>query len=105
MLKPVRLLCAAALGALLPLSLAAAADAPFNLRLSLDTSATHIRTVSMADFLKQLEAASNGRIHTELFHSGQLYRDRDVAKALRQGNIEMAVPGTWVSSMPGELRL
>ena len=98
MLKSVRLLCAA-LGALLPLSLAAAAaDAPFNLRLSLDTSATHIRTVSMADFLKQLEAASNGRIHTELFHSGQLYRDRDVAKALRQGNIEMAVPGTWVLS-------
>src|SRR5947209_2568173 len=97
MLKPVRLLCAA-LGALLPLSLAAAADAPINLRLSLDTSATHIRTLSMADFLKQLEQASNGRIKTELFHSAQLYRDRDVAKALRQGNIEMAVPGAWVLS-------
>ena len=47
-LKPVRRV--QALGAPLPLSVAAAADAPLNLRLSLDTSATHIRTVSMADF-------------------------------------------------------
>jgi len=101
MIRPLRLVCAALL-ALAPLSLAPpavhAADAPFTLRLSLDTSATHVRTVAMADYLKQLEAASNGRIKGELFHSGQLYRDRDVAKALRQGNIEMAVPGAWVLS-------
>jgi TRAP-type transport system periplasmic protein len=75
-----------------------AADAPFKLRVSLDTSATHIRTISIGDYLKQLEEASGGRIQTELFHSGQLFRDRDVAKALRQGSIEMAVPGTWVLS-------
>jgi TRAP-type transport system periplasmic protein len=75
-----------------------AADAPIKLRVSLDTSATHIRTISIGDYLKQLEEASGGRIQTELFHSGQLFRDRDIAKALRQGNIEMAVPGTWVLS-------
>jgi len=75
-----------------------AADAPIKLRVSLDTSATHIRTVSVADYLKQLQEASGGRIQTELFHSAQLFRDRDVAKALRQGSIEMAVPGSWVLS-------
>src|ERR1700761_9514387 len=90
------LLAAASLTLAAPLALAA--DAPFKLRASLDTAATHGRTVSVADYLKQLETASGGRIQTELFHSAQLYKDRDVAKALRQGNIELAVPGTWVLS-------
>lgn len=72
------------------------ADAPFKLRASVDTSATHGRTIAVADYLKQLQDASGGRIETELFHSGQLFRDRDVVKALRQGSVEMAVPGTWV---------
>jgi TRAP-type transport system periplasmic protein len=76
----------------------ARADAAIKMRASLDTSATHVRTLAIGEYLKAVEAASNGRIKTELFHSAQLYRDRDVAKALRQGNIEMAVPGTWVLS-------
>ena len=72
------------------------ADALFKLRASVDTSATHARTEVVADYLKQLEVRSGGRIATELFHSGQLFRDRDVVKGLRQGAIEMAVPGNWV---------
>ena len=74
----------------------AAAQTTFKLRASLDTSATHARTVSVADYLKTLQDRSGGRLETELFHSGALFRDRDVAKALRQGAIEMAVPGNWV---------
>ena len=72
-----------------------AAD-PIKLRASLDTSATHGRTIAIDDYLKQVQEASGGRIQTELFHSGQLFKDANVAKALRQGGIEMAVPGTWV---------
>jgi C4-dicarboxylate-binding protein DctP len=72
------------------------APAPIKLRASLDTSATHGRTIAVGDFLKQLQEASGGRIQTELFHSGQLFKDANVAKALRQGGVEMAVPGTWV---------
>jgi C4-dicarboxylate-binding protein DctP len=83
-----------ALGSLL--SFSAAAEAPLKLRASVDTSATHGRTIAVADYLKKLQEASGGRLETELFHSGQLFRDRDVAKALRQGSAEMAVPGTWV---------
>ena len=78
------------------LSFSATAQAPLKLRASVDTSATHGRTIAVADYLKKLQAASGGRIETELFHSGQLFRDRDVAKALRQGSVEMAIPGTWV---------
>jgi TRAP-type C4-dicarboxylate transport system substrate-binding protein len=85
---------AAALTSLM--SFSAMAQAPLKLRASVDTSATHGRTIAVADYLKKLQAASGGRIETELFHSGQLFRDRDVAKALRQGGVEMAIPGTWV---------
>lgn len=78
------------------LATAALAQQVFTIRASLDTSATHARTISVGDYLKTLGERSGGRIKTELFHSGALFRDRDVAKALRQGAIEMAVPGNWV---------
>lgn len=74
---------------------AAAAD-PVLLRCSLDTAPSHLRNVSIADFLSKLEAASGGRIKTELYSSGQLFADKDVAKALLQGQAEMAAPGYWV---------
>jgi len=80
----------------LALPQAAWAEEPVKLRASLDTSATHGRTISVEDYLKQVQKESGGRIQTELFHSGQLFKDANVAKALRQGGIEMAVPGTWV---------
>lgn len=60
------------------------------------TPPSHARTIAVADYLKKLQERSGGRIQTELFSSGQLFRDRDVVKALRQGGIEMAVPGSWV---------
>ncbi len=72
------------------------AQTVFKMRASLDTSPTHARTIAVADYLKKLQEQSGGRIETELFSSGQLFRDRDVVKALRQGGIEMAVPGSWV---------
>ena len=72
-----------------------AAD-PVRLRCSLDTSPGHVRNVSVADYFTKLEAATGGRIKTEIFHSGQLFADRDVAKALIQGQAEMALPGSWV---------
>ena len=74
---------------------ARAEDTKFHLRCSVDTSATHGRTVYVGEYLKELEKASGGRIETELFHSGQLYRDRDIGKAMRQATVDMSVPGTW----------
>ncbi len=82
--------------ALLAVGGSALAEDSYKMRASLDTSATHARTISVADYLQKLREQSNGQIQTELFNSGALFRDRDVAKALRQGAIEMAVPGNWV---------
>ena len=72
--------------------------APVKLRVSVDTSPSHGRTIAIADFLKKLEAASQGEIETRLFDSGQLFPDRDVIKALVLGQIDMAAPGTWLVS-------
>ena len=49
----------------------------------------------MKDYLGKVEAASNGKIKTEVFESGQLYPDLEVGKALIQGQVEMAAPGSW----------
>jgi len=72
-----------------------AADAPLRLRLSLESSPTHMRNVSLKDYLGKVERASGGKIRSEVFESGQLYPDLEVTKALIQDQLEMAVPGTW----------
>ena len=71
------------------------AQEALKMRLSLDTSATHTRTVQMTAFAQELEKLASGKIKVEVFHSAQLFRDRDVGKALRQGGAEMGVPGPW----------
>jgi TRAP-type C4-dicarboxylate transport system substrate-binding protein len=79
-----------------PFIRAAHAEEPLRLRATLDTSPTHGRNVAVTEYLQQLEVASKGRIVGQVFHSGQLYPDRDVSKALAQGQVEMAAPGTWL---------
>ena len=71
---------------------------PIRMRVSVDTAPSHGRTVSIADFLKKLEAASQGEIAPQLFDSGRLFSDRDVIKALVLGQVDMAAPGTWLVS-------
>jgi C4-dicarboxylate-binding protein DctP len=69
---------------------------PIKIRCSLDTAPSHPRNQAVVDYMSKLEKASNGEIKTEVFHSGQLFADLNVSKALLQGQVEMAVPGTWV---------
>jgi TRAP-type transport system periplasmic protein len=73
----------------------AAAAAPITLRCSLDTAPSHPRNVAYRDFLAKIEAASGGQIQTKLFESGALFPDLQVVKALVQGQVEMACPGSW----------
>ena len=73
----------------------ARAAEPLRLRCSLDTAPSHGRNIAMADFLKKFEAATDGQVKTELFSSGQLFPDLEVGKALIQGQVEMAAPGSW----------
>jgi len=71
------------------------AAAPIDLRCSLDTEPSHPRNVAYRDFLAKIEAASGGAIKTRLFESGALFPDLQVVKALVQGQVEMACPGSW----------
>src|SRR5499427_3419336 len=73
----------------------AAADEPLLLRCSLETAPAHTRNAVVRDYLGGIEKASGGKIRTQLFESGQLFPDLQVGKALLQGQVEMAVPGTW----------
>ena len=86
---------AAALVAAPALKSSAMADEPLLLRCSLETVPTHTRNASIRDYLTRIEHAAGGRIKTQLFESGQLFPDLQVGKALLQGQIEMAVPGSW----------
>jgi TRAP-type C4-dicarboxylate transport system substrate-binding protein len=70
-------------------------EEPLKIRCSLDTAPSHVRNVSIVDYLGKLEQASGGKITSEVFHSGQLFADLNVAKALLQGQVEMAAPGAW----------
>jgi TRAP-type C4-dicarboxylate transport system substrate-binding protein len=69
--------------------------APIAMRVSVDTAPRHGRTVAIADFLRKLEAASQGEIAPQLSTGGRLYADRDVLRALVLGQLDMAAPGTW----------
>jgi len=73
----------------------ALADEPLLLRCSLETVPSHARNASIRDYLTRVEQATGGKIKAQLFESGQLFPDLQVGKALLQGQIEMAVPGSW----------
>src|SRR6266852_1693892 len=74
---------------------AVTADEPILLRFSLETVPSHARNITIRDYFSKIEAAAHGRIKTQLYESGQLFPDLQVGKALLQGQIEMAAPGSW----------
>ncbi len=69
---------------------------PLKFRISLDTAPSHPRNVAMLDFVAKVAKELNGELAGEVFHSGQLFADLNVSKALLQGQVEMAAPGAWV---------
>lgn len=73
-------------------------EAVLKIRCSLDTAPSHVRNVSIVDYLGKVKEATGGRIDSEVFHSGQLFSDLHVAKALLQGQVDMASPGLWTQT-------
>lgn len=65
------------------------------LRIALDTNPVHVRNKGVEIFVEELKKRTGNRFTIEVYPSGQLFRDRDVPRALRQDAVEMAVPGTW----------
>jgi C4-dicarboxylate-binding protein DctP len=79
-------------GALLPHGAALSQE---KLRISLDTNATHVRNKGTEMFAAELKKRVGNKFAVEIYPSAQLFRDRDIPKALRQNAIEMGIPGTW----------
>ncbi|MBN8874375.1 MAG: TRAP transporter substrate-binding protein DctP [Rhodospirillales bacterium] len=73
-------------------------EEPLRLRCSLDTAPSHVRNVSIVDYLGKVEKETGGKIVGEVFHAGQLFADLNVAKALLQGQVDMACPGAWTQT-------
>ena len=65
------------------------------MRITLDTNPSHVRNKGVEIFAEELRKRVGNKLSVEIYPSGQLFRDRDVPKALRSGAVEMAVPGTW----------
>lgn len=65
------------------------------MRISIETNPSHIRNVKTEAFIKRVNARLGGRVDAQLFPSAQLFRDRDIPRALRQGGVEMGQPGWW----------
>lgn len=82
--------------AVLALSVVGSAEAAEKLRISLDTNQSHVRNKGVELFVEALKKRVGDEMEIEVYPSAQLYRDRDVGRALRQGSVEMAIPGTWV---------
>lgn len=78
---------------LLLLSLAAAAQ-PL-LRISTENTSEHFQTAVVAAFAERVRAGAEGRLQVAFYPNAALFRDQDVVVALREGKVEMAVPGTW----------
>lgn len=72
----------------------ARADIPL-LRISTENGSDHEQTRAVARFAQVLAQRTAGRLEVRYYHSAELFRDRDVMKALQLGKVEMAVPGTW----------
>lgn len=62
------------------------------LRVATDVNTHHVLTATFTAFLQRVSAAFPDRLEIELFHSGQLYYDRDMPRALMRGDLDMAAP-------------
>jgi TRAP-type transport system periplasmic protein len=65
-------------------------------KISLDTVPNHPRNMGLEIFVPELAKRSGGKLVAKVYHSGQLYKDAHVAKAIRTGTVEMCIPGNWV---------
>jgi C4-dicarboxylate-binding protein DctP len=68
---------------------------PVEMRISVDTAPAHTRNKALRRFIEVLNERTEGQLDIKLYESAQLYKDGDVARALRQGSLEMGVPVFW----------
>lgn len=72
------------------------ARAATTLKMSIDTGPGHHRTVVAERWVEIVKDATGGELNIQLYHSAQLFKDSDLPRALRQGAIDIGMPGNWV---------
>ncbi len=92
------MLAAAVLSVLLfPLGVVPTAEAKtYEFNISLDSPATHGKTMGTQIFIQELVKRSEGRLKPTIFHSAPLYKDAHVTKAVNMGTVQMAVVGNYL---------
>ena len=70
-------------------------SAPILMTISTENTTSHVQTKAVQAFVDEVSRRSHGQIKVRYYHSARLYRDRDVIAALKQGAVDMAVPGMW----------
>ncbi|WP_280770442.1 TRAP transporter substrate-binding protein [Salipaludibacillus daqingensis] len=72
----------------------AAADAEFTIRAGIGLNNEHPQYKGLEKFKEIVEEQTDGAIHVETYHSGQLGDDRSMMEALQLGSQEVTVPST-----------
>ena len=84
--------------AVLMVAVAGSQAEPIKMRISVDSAAQNIRVKILNDYIAAVNAKVGDRLEIELFHSSQLFNDRDAIKATHQGAIQMSTPSTSLLS-------
>ncbi|MCK9364287.1 MAG: TRAP transporter substrate-binding protein DctP [Syntrophales bacterium] len=72
-----------------------AAEKVIEFKISVDSNENHHRNKGLHLFIDLLTKNSHGRLKPLFFHSAQLYKDKDIPKALKMGTVDMGLPGIW----------
>ena len=73
-----------------------AAEEPITLKLSVESNEKMDVNIGLKVFRCLLEKNSKGRLKVDYYHSAQLYKGKDVPKALKIGTLQMGAPGIWL---------
>jgi C4-dicarboxylate-binding protein DctP len=68
------------------------------IKVSNDGTLTNPKVIALLKWSEDVEKATNGKVKIEVYHSGQLYNDRDAINAVSMGNVDVALPPLSVIS-------
>ena len=65
------------------------------IRISVENTGAHVQAKSVEHFASLLASRLEGQYTVQFYPAASLFRDADVFRALAQGKVEIAVPGSW----------
>lgn len=65
------------------------------IRISVENTLSHVQTQAVEHFAQRLSERLKDQYEIQFYPAATLYKDSEVFRALSQGKLEIAVPGTW----------